>query len=79
MKRGTCVKCGQGTVFAAIDGISPGSDSTNWVAAAGGPAPYAEMTLTTYACTSCGYFENYADTGKLAAVVPAWTKVEASS
>lgn len=83
MKRGTCVKCGQATVFAAVDGVSPGTNppGMQWmvVSSTGRAARKQYIAVNTYACSSCGYLENYAEPGALSAATGGWTKVEPRS
>jgi predicted nucleic-acid-binding Zn-ribbon protein len=78
MKRGSCVKCGQPTVFAARNGVAPGGKGSKWmVAGAMGDSVMRQgIDVDTFACAACGYFENYADLGALVGATGGWTKVE---
>ncbi len=73
MKQGTCVKCDQPTVIAAVDGVTPGTNPPGFQWMTGG----SYIAVTTFACTSCGYLENYADPGVLSGATGGWTKIEA--
>ncbi len=66
MRNGTCDKCG-GAVRQLTAGIEYGTDQGPFLYIKGGaqrPSSYE-----TFACTSCGYFENYVtDVEKLRAM-----------
>ena len=78
MKDGKCVKCGSATVFTTNDGIVC-EGTTGWSVrwSFNGGTTGEDLEATTYACTTCGYFENYGDPSALAAAADKWTKVEA--
>ena len=71
MRNGKCSKCGSTTVYAQSKGVG----GVNGVELTIGIFARA-VNVTSFVCTTCGYFENYiADTKKLAEVAQKWPKV----
>ena len=74
MRNGKCSKCNSATVYWQSKGVGGirGIDLTIGIFA-------RAVNVTSYVCTTCGYFENYiADASKLAEVAQKWTKVPES-
>jgi hypothetical protein len=73
MKNGKCVKCGAATVYSIANGVVPGGRPRYYVQMDG---MYTASDVTSFLCTTCGYYENYiADAKKLTAVAARWPRV----
>lgn len=71
MRDGRCIRCGSDTVHMQENGIGGlyGADVFDGRSSEKGK-------VVSYACTSCGFFENYLiDPAKLELIAQRWTKV----
>ena len=71
MKKGTCPKCGSQTIHMLENGIGGlyGQDLFDGKSSQKGK-------VTTHACVTCGYFENYiAELKNLELIAKKWAKV----
>lgn len=73
MKNGHCSSCESMTVHVKTGGVGFGSSDKIYVYTS---AATRAVPMTTYVCTTCGYFESYiADVKKLAEVAKNWPRV----
>ena len=71
MRNGICLKCGAGTIFSQTNGVG----GRNGVAVSIGFS-LESTEVTSFVCTTCGYFENYfTDQKQLSNLMQKWQKV----